>query len=329
MVESEFDECEKTIDKGKRAFIEVGKALTEIRDRKGYRFKYGTFEEYCQKRWGWSVRTGYNMIAASKTAENIQQDTENVQAFAHFDYSKAVLLSTLPPEKQEEFVRGHDVFQMTFRELQSAIKSSKVAEQRAQVAEQQAKLEAEKVANLMLKVNDLTEILDKASEPEIIEIEKEVIPEKVQQQLADAERLITEKEGLEIVNQQLKFELELAQEQANQEPKIVEVIPEDYDRLKETVATQKEMIEKQSNELDHLTSAQKDLKYVHKLRSSVTLFVNDVGKRANQLMLEYQTPSLRNGEANQDMESCAVILEKTAQEIRNLIRAEVVDLYEL
>jgi len=171
--------------------------------------------------------------------------------------------------------------------------------------------------------------LSQANAPKTIEVVKEVIPPKVQQKLAEAENLLLEKEKLETKMQELQSKFNLVQEQANQAPETIEVIPEDYQSLKETVAIQKKAILAQSDELLNLTSAQKDLNYAIKLRSSVTLFVNEVGKRVNQIMLEYQTPSLRNNTANKDMESCAVILEKTAQEIRNLIQAEVVDLYDL
>jgi len=184
-------------------------------------------------------------------------------------------------------------------------------------------------SNLQTEVSSLRSKLSQANAPKTIEVVKEVIPPKVQQKLAEAENLLLEKEKLETKMQELQSKFNLVQEQANQAPETIEVIPEDYQSLKETVAIQKKAILAQSDELLNLTSAQKDLNYAIKLRSSVTLFVNEVGKRVNQIMLEYQTPSLRNNTANKDMESCAVILEKTAQEIRNLIQAEVVDLYDL
>lgn len=260
MTEAEFTEHEKVIENGKRAFIEVGKALAEIRERKGYRLQYGTFEEYCLKRWGWSVSTGQRMIAATRVIDNIEQ-VENASPVTQIDYSKAALLASLTPEEQIEFVQEHDVFRMTKRELESQLKARKFAELQAKKANEQSD-------DLIAENQRLNKELSKIPEPKIVE---------------------------------------------------VEVIPGDYNHLKEKVA-------KQTDELNHLTSAQISLKDTHKLRSSVTLFVNEVGKRSKQLILEYQTPAFRNNEANQDMESCALILEKTAQELRSAVYGEVVEI---
>ena len=39
---------------GKKTFVEVGLALAEIRDLRLYKREYSGFEEYCQKKWGWT-----------------------------------------------------------------------------------------------------------------------------------------------------------------------------------------------------------------------------------------------------------------------------------
>jgi hypothetical protein len=44
-------QCEGVIERGMKSFIEVGTALLKIRDERLYRENYGTFEEYCRKRW--------------------------------------------------------------------------------------------------------------------------------------------------------------------------------------------------------------------------------------------------------------------------------------
>ena len=43
-------ELEKVIAKGRKTFLEVGRALMEIRDTRLYRREYSGFEEYCQTR---------------------------------------------------------------------------------------------------------------------------------------------------------------------------------------------------------------------------------------------------------------------------------------
>ena len=128
MSEEELKTCEVVIEKGKQTFIEVGNALREIRDRKGYRHQYGTFEDYCKQRWGFSVRTGKNLIDAAKTSENLQAIAENV------GYTKAERISTLQPDQQITFAETHDIAAMTSREVEKAVKEYKLqladAEQR-------------------------------------------------------------------------------------------------------------------------------------------------------------------------------------------------------
>src|SRR6185369_17999663 len=48
---TEFKRCEAIIAKGWHTFVEVGKALTLIRDHRLYRADYKTFEAYCRLKW--------------------------------------------------------------------------------------------------------------------------------------------------------------------------------------------------------------------------------------------------------------------------------------
>ena len=61
--------AEVTIAKGMRAFVAVGLALKAIRDRRLYRERYGTFEEYSARRWELSRRRGYELCAAAEVVE--------------------------------------------------------------------------------------------------------------------------------------------------------------------------------------------------------------------------------------------------------------------
>jgi len=51
------------------AFVAVGLALKAIRDRRLYRERYGTFEEYSARRWELSRRRGYELCAAAEVVE--------------------------------------------------------------------------------------------------------------------------------------------------------------------------------------------------------------------------------------------------------------------
>ena len=63
--------AEGMIAKGMKAFVAVGMALKEIRDRRLYRERYGTFEEYCARRWELSRPRGYELCAAAEVVEDL------------------------------------------------------------------------------------------------------------------------------------------------------------------------------------------------------------------------------------------------------------------
>ena len=70
MTTSELQEAEAVIEQGKLTFVAVGRALLEIRDRKGYALDgYSTFEEYVRKKWGWARAHAYRLIGAAEVAE--------------------------------------------------------------------------------------------------------------------------------------------------------------------------------------------------------------------------------------------------------------------
>jgi histone H3/H4 len=63
-----LDGMEMIIERGKRAFLEVGTALMTIRDSRLYRAEYKTFEDYCQTRWGFGLSQTYRLMDAAKIA---------------------------------------------------------------------------------------------------------------------------------------------------------------------------------------------------------------------------------------------------------------------
>jgi hypothetical protein len=69
-----LERCEH---KGRVTFVDVGLALTEIRDKKLYRRDYGTFEAYCQKRWKFSRVRAYQLIRAAKLVSDLAALHEN------------------------------------------------------------------------------------------------------------------------------------------------------------------------------------------------------------------------------------------------------------
>ncbi len=68
-------ELETIIERGQQTFIEVGLALTEIREAKLYRQDFATFEEYCRTRWGWNSSRSRQLIQAAETVKQMETVT--------------------------------------------------------------------------------------------------------------------------------------------------------------------------------------------------------------------------------------------------------------
>jgi hypothetical protein len=60
--------CEEVIRQGWETFLEVGRALATIRDKRLYRDRFGTFEEYCRQRWEFSKTHANRLIDAAAVA---------------------------------------------------------------------------------------------------------------------------------------------------------------------------------------------------------------------------------------------------------------------
>lgn len=76
-------QCEATIERGLRAFVDVGQALLRIRDRRLYLETHETFEAYCRERWDLSRKRAYDLSAAAEVAKALspmgdKPDTERV-----------------------------------------------------------------------------------------------------------------------------------------------------------------------------------------------------------------------------------------------------------
>jgi hypothetical protein len=65
-------ECEAIVERGLRAFVEVGEALQRIRDERLYRDVHGTFEAYCRERWGLTPQHGGRLIAAAEVGRVLE-----------------------------------------------------------------------------------------------------------------------------------------------------------------------------------------------------------------------------------------------------------------
>lgn len=65
-------QLEQIIQKGKDTFVEVGTALSEIRDSRIYRATFKTFEDYCQSRWDFSRQYVNKIISAAEVVSKME-----------------------------------------------------------------------------------------------------------------------------------------------------------------------------------------------------------------------------------------------------------------
>jgi hypothetical protein len=87
--------CEDRIALGEKTFVDVGLALSEIREKRLYRETHNTFEDYCRQRWGWARQRANQLISAASVVENLT--TAVVKPSTEWQTRP---LAALPPEKQ-------------------------------------------------------------------------------------------------------------------------------------------------------------------------------------------------------------------------------------
>jgi hypothetical protein len=90
---------EETIKKNLNAFIDVGNALSAIRDSRLYRAEFKTFEEYCKEKWGMASRTAYQLISSAEVVSNVR-NCADIPPPAN--EAQARPLAQLPKEQQVE-----------------------------------------------------------------------------------------------------------------------------------------------------------------------------------------------------------------------------------
>ena len=98
--QSRLDECEAKIATGWQTFVEVGAALTEIRDGELYRAKYKDFEEYCRDRWGYGRTHAYRLMDAAGVIRDLSPIGDRVPGPAN--EAQVRELVQVPAEKRVE-----------------------------------------------------------------------------------------------------------------------------------------------------------------------------------------------------------------------------------
>ena len=69
-----LQELEEIIQRALNGFVKAGAALRTIKDNKLYKDIYSTYDEYCQKRWGFSPQHANRLIKAATVVEKIESE---------------------------------------------------------------------------------------------------------------------------------------------------------------------------------------------------------------------------------------------------------------
>ena len=97
---AELEQCETIIREHISGFVEVGRALTKIRDGRLYRNGFKTFEAYCKARWDFTRMNAHHLISASGVAENVNHGLQNLPPVAVERHARE--LAKLPAEEQAD-----------------------------------------------------------------------------------------------------------------------------------------------------------------------------------------------------------------------------------
>lgn len=93
---SRLTELETKISKGEKVFVEVGSALSEIRDQRLYRTTHPTFEDYCRAKWNFTRQHGNQIIDAAVTVKSLPEGLETIVS----NFSQARALAKVPAEER-------------------------------------------------------------------------------------------------------------------------------------------------------------------------------------------------------------------------------------
>jgi len=95
-----FAECEAIISKGWESVLDVGRALTTIRDQRLYREAYATFELYCREKLEYSKTHANRLIVAARVVDIVTP--VGVKLVSE---SQARPLAGLPPAQLQKAAR--------------------------------------------------------------------------------------------------------------------------------------------------------------------------------------------------------------------------------
>ena len=98
-------QLERSIESTKGAFVACGKALAEIRDSKLYRAEFPTFEEYCEKKHGWTRARAYQIMESSEIVSVLSNKKGQMSTVVDISERAARELKDVPEKERAEVVK--------------------------------------------------------------------------------------------------------------------------------------------------------------------------------------------------------------------------------
>lgn len=250
--------------------IEIGRRLVEAKAM----LEHGQWGTWLKDEVSFSKSTANNLMKIYDEYGANQQCLFGAEAksqtLGDLPYTKALKLLAVPDEEREEFVKEHNVAEMSTRELDKALKDREEAQtlleqaedEKARVVAENSRVQAEK--EKVQKEKDRLEKEAKTAEEKVLALEKEmetlrnlpkeIAVEKVVDhgavQLAVAEARIAEREHAEQRLQEQIQELEEAKKQAHEQMEVaqnareaLEVVTAEKDELQADLESAKEEAE--------------------------------------------------------------------------------------
>lgn len=174
------------------SYWEIGKRLSQAKEQVGH----GNWENWVDENLGYSKSTTKNLI-------RVYKEIPNRQAIADLNFTKALALTSIKDEEdRQDFIDGHEVEDMTTRQLQAEIKEYKEALKDKDEKLKFADFNLRELKNAAIESDEENEKLraeleyakNYKPEPEIIE--KEVVPEDYEDLKASISNLYREREEL-------------------------------------------------------------------------------------------------------------------------------------
>jgi vacuolar-type H+-ATPase subunit I/STV1 len=211
-----------------QASVEIGKRLLEAKAAVGH----GNWEGWLTANVDYSQRTASNLIRIYEEygvgQRKLFGKEANPQVLASLTYTQAVaLLGIRDADERAEFIDGHDVADMSSRDLQQAIKERDKAKAKNELLEKTKKKNLEKIEELQKQLNEARE---KGEDEESSSDDNRVHELEVQLAVAKGRAEEAEKKVEEM-------------EKAPLEPAVVERVPADVqaelDKLRADIAAAK------------------------------------------------------------------------------------------